>query len=65
MLQHLDAQTLQRSASAAVAFVQALGARLMQPEYFSLLTQVRQDGLDSPPGQRRAPLTVLFEQFQK
>lgn len=65
LLQHLDAPALQRSASAVVAFLQGLGARLMQPEYFSLLTQVRKDGLDGPPGQRRAPQTLLFEHFQK
>lgn len=63
MLQHLDAQVLRRSVQALLAFLQPQVSCVAPPEYFERLTHVRQDGLDSPPGQRRAPHTFLFDQF--
>lgn len=64
MLQHLDSQALRCSVHALVAFLQPQLTCLALPEYFEQLTLVRQDGLDSPPGQRRVPHTYLFDQFK-
>ena len=58
-----DAQALRRSVQALLAFLQPQVSCVAPPEYFELLTHVRQDGLDSPQGQRRAPHTFLFDQF--
>jgi hypothetical protein len=63
MLEHLDAQALRRCVQAVVEFLQPQVSSIAQPEYFELLTHVRQDALDSPPGTRRAPHTQLFDQF--
>jgi hypothetical protein len=63
MLEHLDAQALRRCVQAVVDFLQAQASSIAQPEYFELLTHVRQDALDSPPGQRRQPHAFLFDQF--
>lgn len=65
MLQHMDAKILRRSMQTLVAFLQPQVSCMAMPEYFELLTHVRQDGLDSPPGQRRAPHTRLFDQFNR
>lgn len=63
MLQHMDAPALQHSVQALEAFLTPRVSCVAQPEYFEQLTHVRQEGLDSPPGQRRAPHTALFDQF--
>lgn len=63
MLQHLDAQALRQSAQALRAFLQPQVSSVGPAEFFQQLTHVRQDGLDSAPGQRRAPHTSLFDQF--
>ena len=63
MLQHMDANILRQSMQALVAFLQPEVSCVAQPEYFELLTHVRQDELESTPDQRRAPHTYLFDQF--
>lgn len=63
MLQHLDAIGLRRGMQALVTFLEPKVSCVAPPEYFELLTHVRQNGLDSPPGQRRSPHTLLFNQF--
>jgi len=63
MLQHLDAKVLRRVMQNLVVFLQPKVSYVALPEYFELLTHVRQYGLDSPPGQRRSPHTLLFHQF--
>lgn len=63
MLQHMDVQVLRSSMQTLLAFLEPQVSYVAQPEYFELLTHVRQDGLDSPPGQRRPPHTILFNQF--
>lgn len=63
MLQHLDAQVLRLSMQALVDFLKPRVSSLAMPEYFELLTHVRQEALDSSPGQRRPPHTPLFDQF--
>lgn len=63
MLQHMDAKVLRQSMQTLVAFLQPQVSCVGQPEYFEQLTHVRQEGLDSPPGQRRAPHTHLFDTF--
>ncbi len=63
MLQHLDADSLQRTVQSLQAFLSPRVSSLGQPEYFEQLTQVRQDELDSPPGTRRTPHSTLYDEF--
>ncbi len=63
MLQHLDADSLQRTVQSLLAFLAPRVSSLGQPEYFEQLTQVRQDELDSPPGTRRTPHSTLYDEF--
>ena len=63
MLEHLDAQLLRHSVQELQAVLLTQVSCVGRPEFFEQLTHVRQDELDSAPGQRRAPHTLLFNQF--
>ena len=63
MLQHLDTQTLRNSTEALLQSLDTLVTSPIQAAYFELLTQVRQDELTSPFGERQPARTDLFEIF--
>lgn len=63
MLQHFDAQALRNSTEALLQSVDVLVTSPVQTAYFELLTQVRQDELTNPLGERQPARTNLFEIF--
>lgn len=63
LLQHLDAESLQKNIQSLQDFLLPRASSLGDPEYFEQLTHVRQEELDSPPGTRRLPHATLYDQF--